>query len=304
VDSKDLHDGDFYNGVCKAVFGFLTGIVSPRSCEKIAEGAAEIIYHAILDDFIPNIRLVDIAYETNQARITDGFIFIPSAYINPQDMIQLLRQCLFLNLDSRIIQIFDKLKLLAMDEREQPVIAFGSFFLRFAKDLDDISTGETPLAQKVREIASQFVEYILDAYVSRCVGPKPIPPKDWQRKQCGCGCIDCVKLDAFLVGPTQEECRIVVKAQDRVQGCVHIKDQLPQIYQSKYKDTQPEYQTEMMSTASGLELLIRKTDSAWLSATETWKENKAAAETNFGYIFADENIRESLKKRLEMLNVS
>jgi hypothetical protein len=45
-----------------------------------------------------------------------------------------------MNLESRVIQIFDKLKLLAMDGGEQPAIAFDGFFLQFAKDLADIAT--------------------------------------------------------------------------------------------------------------------------------------------------------------------
>jgi hypothetical protein len=31
----------------------------------------------------------------------------------------------------------------------------------------------------------------LDTYASRCVGLEPTL-KDWQRKQCGCGCTDCL----------------------------------------------------------------------------------------------------------------
>jgi hypothetical protein len=57
-----------------------------------------------------------------------------------------------MNLKSKVIQIFDKLKVLAMDER--PAIAFDSFSLRFAKGLTDIPTGETPLAEEFHEMAS------------------------------------------------------------------------------------------------------------------------------------------------------
>ncbi len=95
-----------------------------------------------------------------------------------------------MNLESRVIQIFDELKLLAMDE--QPAIAFDYFFLRFAKGLTDIPTGETPLAQEFHEMASQFIEYILDTFASWCVDPKPTPLKDWQWKQCGCKYTDCI----------------------------------------------------------------------------------------------------------------
>ena len=86
-----------------------------------------------------------------------------------------------------------------MDGREQPAIAFDGFFLRFAKGLADIPTGETPLGQGFQEMASQFMEYILDTYASRCVGPKPTPPKGWQRRQCGCGCTDCIQLFFYLI---------------------------------------------------------------------------------------------------------
>jgi hypothetical protein len=48
--------------------------------------------------------------------------------------------------------------------------------------------------------------------------------------------------------------------------------------------------------------MIRKTDSAWLSATGIWKEDKTAAERTFGCIFTDEKIIEGLKKRFERLS--
>ena len=283
----------YYIHVCKAVFGFLTSIFNQR--ENMATGAAEDIYHTILDNFIPRIRLVDTDRETNQTRISDGYI--PLAYVNWDDMIQLLQECLVMNLKSRVIQIFDKLKVLAKDE--QPPIAFDSFFLRFAKGLTDIPTGETPLEEEFHEMASQFMEYMLDNYTSRCDGPKPDPPKDWQRKQCGCRCTNCLQLDAFLVDPVQAETRIFVEAQDRVQ---HLKDRLPQIYRGRYRSAQPEHETEIIPTGSGFELLIRKTDLAWSSATEIWKEDKNAAERTFGYIFIDEKITVGLKKRLERLS--
>jgi hypothetical protein len=124
------------------------------------------------------IRLVDTDRETKQRRISDGYI--PLACVDWDDIIKLLQQCPDMNLESRVIQIFDKLELLAMDE--QPAIAFDRFFLRFAKGLTDIPTGENPLAQEFYEMVSQFMEYILDTYASRCVGPKPDPPKDWRRK--------------------------------------------------------------------------------------------------------------------------
>jgi hypothetical protein len=228
----------------------------------------------ILDDFIPNIRLVDNDSETSQKRISDAFI--PSACVNRHDMIQLLHRCLVINLKSRVIYIFDKLKLLAIEKRE-PAEAFDGFSLRFAKGLTDIPIGETPLAQVFHEVVTYFMEYILDTYVSRCVGPKPASPKDWQREQCGCGCTDCLQLDAFLVDPVQKETRIFAEAQDRVQ---HLKDQVSRISQGWYRGAQPGHQTEIMSSGSGFELMIQKTERAWSSATEVWKENKTAAENS------------------------
>lgn len=148
-------------------------------------------------------------------------------------------------------------------------------------------------------MASQFIEYILDTYASRCVGPKPTPPKDWQRKQCGCGYIDCLQLDAFLVDPVQKETRIFAEAQDRIQ---HLKDQLSRISQGWYRDAQPEHQTEIISSASGFELMVQKTKRAWSSAAEIWKEGKTAAERKVEYIFADQKITEGLKKCLERLS--
>jgi hypothetical protein len=63
------------------------------------------VYHTILDDFVPRIRLVDTDHETKQTRISDGYI--ASACVNWDDMIQLLHQCLVMNLKSRVIQAMD-----------------------------------------------------------------------------------------------------------------------------------------------------------------------------------------------------
>ncbi len=62
----------YYIQVCKAMFGFLTSIFNQH--ENMATGAAEDIYHTILDDFIPRIKLVDTDREVNQMRISDGYI--------------------------------------------------------------------------------------------------------------------------------------------------------------------------------------------------------------------------------------
>jgi hypothetical protein len=102
-----------------------------------------------------------------------------------------------------------------------------------------------------------------------------------------------------LVDPEQNETRVFVKVRDRVQ---HLINQLPRIYKGRYRDAEAEHETEIIFNASGIDLVIRKTDSAWLSAMETWKENKAAAEKKVDYIFEDKKITGGLKTRLERLS--
>ena len=85
-------------------------------------------------------------------------------------MVQFLQECLAMNIKFRVVQVFDKLKVLAMDE--QPAIAFDSFFLRFAKGLTDIPTGETRLTEEFHEMASQFMEHVCNTYASRCAGSR------------------------------------------------------------------------------------------------------------------------------------
>ena len=120
---------------------------------------------------------------------------------------------------------------------------------------------------------------------------------DWRRTECGCGCMECLQLDSFLVDPVQEEVQISASSEERL---CHLQQQLPPIYQDRYK-VRPEHETEIIRSSAGFELSIRKTKLAWTSAVKCWVEDRDAAERVFGHVFDDEDIRKGLEKVLENL---
>lgn len=278
-------------------FGFLTGIVEGSESHGISRKTIQDVFRAVLQEFIPNIKLAGPRGEGPKCvRISSRYI--PSTFFDSEQIIQLLRQFTSLDLGPQVHQLFDKLEKLMNDE--EPAIAFKGFFLPFAKELSKTLADESTdgLGQEVQSRAQLFMENIVDLYARRCVGPKPTPPGDWRREKCGCGCTECLGLDAFLVDPTQKEIQISTESQDRVD---HLKQQFPRIDQGEWKGDKPEHDTEVTRTNSGFKLSIRKTQLAWSTAARHWVEDRNAAEEEFGRVFDDENIKKSLETRLERL---
>jgi hypothetical protein len=272
-----------YKWTVSAVLGFLIDIGKGWKNDKITYKTAQDVLRAVLEDLIPSIRLTAPHSETGKRiRISDSSYLIASAFVDSEQIIELLRQCVCLDLGPQVHQLFNKLERLASDE--EPAIAFKGFFLPFAKELHGMPAEENPsaLAQEVHNVGRLFVVKLLDLYSSRCVGPKPSPPTDWQRTKCGCGCMECLQLDSFLVDPAQEETVISASSEDRVR---HLQQQLPLVYQSRYEAARPEHETEIRRTALGFELSIRKTQSAWTSAVKRWVEDRDAAERELGRVF-------------------
>jgi hypothetical protein len=157
------------------VLGFLIDIAKGWKSDKITLKTAQVVFRAVLEDFIPSIKLADPDKGGKRMRISDSD-YLPSAFLDSEQVIQLLRQCVFLDLGPQVHQLFDKLERLAGDE--DPAIVFKGFFLSFARELNEMSADESPgsLAQDIQKIACLFTGKLLNLYASRCVGPKPTPP--------------------------------------------------------------------------------------------------------------------------------
>jgi hypothetical protein len=275
----------------------MASIVKGWESHKISHRTAQDIFRAVLQEFIPSIGLADPTDESAKTRISSTYI--PSTILDSEGITQLLRQLTSLDLGPQSHQLLDKLEKLAKEE--EPAIVFRGFFLPFAKELSRTSAADKSpdaLVQEVQSRAQLFMENLVDLYAIRCVGPKPTPPIDWRRTKCGCGCMECLELDAFLVDPAQKEIQISTKSQDRVD---HLKRQLPRIDQGRWERDKPEHDIEVTRTASGFELSIHKTLLAWSTAVKRWEEDRNAAVEEFGRVVNDENIKNSLETRLDRL---
>lgn len=142
---------------------------------------------------------------------------------------------------------------------------FSKFLFKFAKRLNNLSDKDGPLAQEVKAMAPDFLNFVLDNYALRRLGPCPAAPQDFQRPKCGCGCVSCADLDAFLADPTLQETQLHLDTQELAK---HVKDQLPILGKKKADPgapRNPEYETEMREREErrGWQLKVKKTTPAW-----------------------------------------
>jgi DNA-binding protein YbaB len=291
------------------VLGFLFSIAEPQNREVLGTGTVQNIWRAVLDTLISNLRLVE-CEEKHLDKAINDYCIVGACFASTA-MIELLRYCISLNLEDQPLQLLNKLKLLAATE--DPTIAFKLFLLGFAKNLSDLPTSDTPLGQQIHDLTPVFLEYILDTYARRCVGPAPLPPADFRRPKCGCGCPSCILLDEFLGGPTQEESKIVLETQELAS---HIKGQLPRLdakieeYETEIKELEIEEakgkgQTEASGNGKVWEVRVKKTTLAWKLEKDKWEALRRSAVNIFCYAFKDEkdeDIRQCLDKRFKRLS--
>jgi hypothetical protein len=285
-------DGYLYTYSASAILGFLIHIAKAWRSDRITLKTAKDVFSAVLQDFIPKIKLSD-RNENDKRWSTPNPSFVDSKQI-----VQLLRQCVSLDLGPQVRQLFDKLERLG---DEEPAIIFGAFILPLSKELNEMSADQNPgkLAQEFHNMACLFTEKLPSLYASRCVGPKPSPPMDWRRTKCGCGCEECLQLDSFLDDPAQNVMQIQASSKSRLR---HLEGQLPLIYQGRYEGSKPEHQTDIIPTPSGFELFIFKTKLAWATSLKLWEQDRDAARKAFDRVFdGNKDIRENLEKALENL---
>lgn len=285
---------------------FLFASAKGRTSGELSLGSVQDLFRAILEDFIPSMKLTGPSTAGRRERISE--VEYPYVYLNSKKIMQVLLQCVSLGLGAQAEQLLDKLGRLATEER--PAEIFTGFFLPLAKELHEMSNDSSPSVkgQEIQSTARLLVERLLELYPNRCVGPKPL---GWQCAACGCGCTDCLQLDNFLLDPVQQRLEISLSSESRV---VHLKEQLPRISQDQVADTyerhwgQPfrraathkayEHETELKRTSSGFTLSIRKTQSASICARKQWIHDRKYAEELFNSIFDDESLKKNLGKVL------
>jgi hypothetical protein len=269
-----------------ALLGFLS-----KLSDQVARETAQDVFRAILKDFIPSISLA--ARDKKRIRI-DSSAYIPPACLHPDDTIQLVEQCITLDLGLEVRQLFDKLQKLAAEE---PTIAMQTFFIPFTGKLYKMVTEQStsPVPLEIQDSVSMFTDAIFDLYANRCVGLRPMRPVDWRRASYGCGCEKCLQLDSFLSNPSQEESAISAGNED---GVKHLVSRLPRIDQGGWKGEVPEYETQVKS---GFILRVRKTMKAWSYAVNIWEKDRDAVQRVFDGVFDDEEKRNSLRERLDRL---
>lgn len=278
--------------MASAVLGFLIDIAKAWRSDRISLKTAQVVFHAVLQDFIPNIKLADLD-KSGERKTISSYYHLPRAFLDSKQIIQVIRQCVSLDLGPQVHQLFDKLERLASDE--EPAIIFNGLFLPLAKELNEMTADQNPgaLAQEVHNMACLFTEKLLSLYANRCVGPKPTPPKDWMRTKCGCGCEECLQLDSFLVDPALEEMHIPASSEDRLR---HLQTQLPLIQRK------PEYETEIRRTSSGFELWVHKTKLAWAFSVECWVKDRDVAKEIFDRVFdGDKDMGRDLENAFKKL---
>ncbi|KAK5357242.1 hypothetical protein LTR11_011518 [Exophiala xenobiotica] len=202
-----------------AMLGFLSEVGTTFARETVQD-----VFRVVLKDFIPCITLA--ARDKKRIRIGSSD-YVPPAHLNPDDIIQLLQQCIILDLGLEVHGLFDKLQNLAATE-EPAAVVMKTFFIPFTGKLYKMAAerSTTPVAPETQDRVSTFTAEIFDLYANRCVGPKPMPPVDWRRAECGCGCEKCLLLDSFLANPSQEESSISAGNEE---GVKHLTSQLPRI---------------------------------------------------------------------------
>ena len=294
--------------MASATLGFLIDIAEAWRSDRITLKTAQDVLSAVLQDFIPNIKLADDGRK-EPLRIRDyrdevlhpGERYCkPRAFLDSEQIIQLLRQCVSLDLGPQVRQLFDKLERLARYEVE-PAIIFACFFLPLSKELKEMSADQDPgaLAQEVHNMACLFTEKLPSLYVSRCVGPKPPRPVGWRRTKHGCGCEECLQLDSFLDDPALEITHIQAISEDRLR---HLEDQLPLLDFDTDNVSTKGYGTRIQPTPSGFELRIQKWDKVeWKYSVECWLDDRASAKEIFRFFNDNKDTMEDLEKAIKSL---
>jgi hypothetical protein len=121
---------DHYSGMAGATLGFLSDIAEAWRSNRITLKTAQDVFSAVLQDFIPNIRLAyDRGREPRRGYIVDVVhrgdreYHKPRPFIHSEEIIHLHRQCVSLDLGPQVRQLFNQLERLAVDEVDPAIVA-------------------------------------------------------------------------------------------------------------------------------------------------------------------------------------
>ena len=121
---------DHYSGMAGAALGFLSDIAEAWRSGRITLKTAQDVFSAVLQDFIPNIRLAyDRWREPRRGYIVDVLhrgdreYHKPRPFIDSEQLKNLLRQCSSMDLEPQVCQLLNELERLADDEVDPAIVA-------------------------------------------------------------------------------------------------------------------------------------------------------------------------------------
>lgn len=120
-----------YSKKTEAVLRFLTVIIDGHRSGSIGHKITRHVFHCTLQVFIPRIKLVSLRLESDGENPIKG-----------DGILQVIRQCVSLELKRHALMLFDKLDTLF--KMKQSATTFEVFFLPLLEELDQIPPGQKP----------------------------------------------------------------------------------------------------------------------------------------------------------------
>ncbi|OBT63118.1 hypothetical protein VE03_07464 [Pseudogymnoascus sp. 23342-1-I1] len=229
-----------YHRKSAAVFRFLAVIADVQKRGNIGTKTAQHVFHCILRVFIPLIKSALLRPEHDRATHHP----VP---VKGCEILQLIHQCVSLELRQHVRLIFDKLDTLSMG---QSGITFESFFLPLMKEFDQMPPGQDfgTITQEFHHMAHQLAEKLrkLHAVIfprpqHMTPQPQPMTPQPrnmisplqqmsqstFPEKEFDCTCRGCKKLISFTKDTEVETVNFTFSAESLID---HYKAyQLPHI---------------------------------------------------------------------------
>ncbi|KFX96862.1 hypothetical protein V490_03093 [Pseudogymnoascus sp. VKM F-3557] len=216
-----------YSKKTEAVLRFLTVIADGHRSGDIGHRTTRHAFHCVLQVFIPRIELVSLRLEREGRNHP-----VP---MKGDDILQLIRQCVSLELKHHMDMLFDKLDTLS--RIRQSATTFEGFFLPLLKELDEIPAGQAPgsISQEFHIMARQLAENLREQHALHSPQSEHVVPVESQREDHDCGCTECLRLDSFIRDPTAVSVFFSFCSESRTAH--HRKHQLPRITKGGFAHT-------------------------------------------------------------------
>ncbi len=181
-----------------------------------------------------------------------------------QDMAQLLLHC-------RQLGLFNELHTLATnissEAQQETLNHMQSSFLPFLSHLINGMNKSNDLDLALFQDLSRD---IISCFLRKSSLPdKPTPSRDWSRSPCGCGCMICQQLDAFLQNPQ----RSIFEFRRRKQERSHLEDQLLR-HGNHVGNRHGSLQMSTDTSGNPHGLIIRKTLNEYEINLGAWQNNR------------------------------